>query len=140
LIEIPVGVVRDIGEHAKATYPEECCGFLLGSEGEPRRVIESQRAKNAAPEQRTRRYVIDPLELLRADDAARARGLDLIGIYHSHPDHPAEPSEFDRSRAVGWYTYLILGIEDRKPRAMTAWRFDESTQRFLPEKIVTSAM
>jgi proteasome lid subunit RPN8/RPN11 len=138
LIEISLAIVRAIEDHARATYPEECCGFLLGSAGEPRRVVESQRARNAAPEQRTRRYVIDPLELLRADDAARARGLDLIGIYHSHPDHPAEPSEFDRSRAVGWYTYVILGIENRKPRSLTAWRFDESTHRFLPEEIVTS--
>jgi len=99
-------------------------------------VLEARRAKNVATEDRVRRYVIDPLELLHADDEARGRGLDVVGIYHSHPNHPAAPSEFDRSRATPWYTYVILSIVDRKPREMTAWRFDDSTIRFEPEEIL----
>jgi proteasome lid subunit RPN8/RPN11 len=89
-----------------------------------------------ATEDRFRRYVIDPLELLHADDEARDRGLDLIGIYHSHPNHPAAPSEFDRSRATPWYSYVILSIVDRKPREIAAWRFDDSTKRFEPEELL----
>src|SRR3989449_8770122 len=80
--------------------------------------------------------MVDPLELLRADDAARKRGLDLIGIYHSHPNHPAVPSEFDRSRATPWYSYVILSIVDREPQELAAWRFDESTKRFEREEMV----
>lgn len=135
MIEIPKPVVGAIEDHARETFPEECCGFLIGKSGEPRRVIGSVRAKNVASENRTRRYEIDPLELLRADDAARAKRSDLIGIYHSHPNHPAVPSEFDRSRASSWYSYVILRIVDRHPKELTAWRFDETTQTFLPEEL-----
>jgi proteasome lid subunit RPN8/RPN11 len=99
-------------------------------------VLEARRAKNMATENRVRRYAIDPLELLHADDEARGRGLDVVGIYHSHPNHPAAPSEFDRSRATPWYCYVILSIVDRKPREMTAWRFDDSTKRFQPEDLI----
>jgi len=109
---------------------------LIGHEGEPRQVLEARRAKNVATEDRFRRYGIDPLELLHADDEARDRGLDLIGIYHSHPNHRAAPSEFDRSRATPWYSYVILSIVDRKPREIAAWRFDDSTKRFEPEELI----
>jgi len=135
-IEIPKAVVRAIEDHARDAFPEECCGFLFGQAGEPRRVVGSRRAKNAAAEDREHRYVVDPLELLHADNEARAKSLELIGIYHSHPNHPAAPSEFDRSRAAGWYSYLILRIVNREPKELTAWVFDERTKRFVPEDTV----
>jgi proteasome lid subunit RPN8/RPN11 len=135
LIEIPAAAVRTIEDHAREASPEECCGFLIGSGGKPRRVVEARRAKNVASENRTRRYQVDPLELLHADQAAREKGLDLIGIYHSHPNHPAAPSEFDRSHATSWFIYVILGVRDGEPQELTAWRFDESTQRFEAEEI-----
>src|SRR5205823_732579 len=94
VIEITAAVFRAMEGHAREAFPEECCGFLLGRLSEPRRVEEAKRAKNVAVADRSRRYEIDPLELLHADDDARARGLDLVGIYHSHPNHPAAPSEF----------------------------------------------
>ena len=87
-------------------------------------------------ESRSRRYVIDPLELLHADDDARKKSLDLIGVYHSHPDHPAEPSEYDRSRAASWLSYVIVSVADRHPKDVTAWRFDEATGSFRREEIV----
>jgi len=99
-------------------------------------VIEARRGKNIATEDRARRYVVDPIEMLHVDDEARTKGMDLIGIYHSHPNHPAVPSEFDRSRATPWYTYVILSIVDRQPQEVAAWRFDESTKRFEREEIV----
>ena len=135
-IEIPQALVRAIEDHARETYPEECCGFLIGDATEPRRVVESRRATNAAEEERGRRYTIDPLELLRADDAARQSELDLIGIYHSHPDHDAAPSEFDRSRAAGWYTYVILNVENGDPKDLTAWVYDEGSGKFRPDPLV----
>lgn len=135
-IEIATEAVRAIEDHARETFPEECCGFLLGHAGGSRRVVGSWRAKNVAPEDRPRRYAIDPLELLRADDEARKKGLDVVGIYHSHPNHPAAPSEFDRSRGTSWYSYLILRVVERQPKELTAWVFDERTARFLPEELV----
>jgi proteasome lid subunit RPN8/RPN11 len=135
MIEMPRTVVRAIEDHAREAFPEECCGSLLGFASELRRVIEARRAKNTAVEDRARRYVIDPLELLHTDEDARAKHLDLIGIYHSHPGHPAVPSEFDRSRAASWYSYVILSIQDGQPGELTSWRYDESTRRFMPEEI-----
>jgi len=136
VIEIPRPVVRRIEDHAREAFPEECCGFLLGSAARHRRVVEARRAKNVVAENRTSRYAIDPLELLHVDEEARAKHLDLIGIYHSHPNHPAEPSEFDRSRAAGWYSYVIVRIDDRRPSGMTCWRFDDRKDQFEPETIV----
>lgn len=135
-IEIPPSVLRLIEAHASETYPEESCGFLIGRATEPRRVVEARRARNTATEERRRRYTVDPLELLRADDAARARQLDLIGIYHSHPDHPAVPSEFDRSHAASWYTYVIVSVDRGTPKEAKAWTFDETTATFRPEVLV----
>lgn len=132
-------MVRTIEDHAREAFPEECCGFLIGHLSERKRVVEARRGKNVAPENRARRYVVDPLELLHADDEARAGGLDLVGIYHSHPGHPAVPSEFDRSHATPWYSYVIVSIEDREPREIAAWLFDESTQRFEREEMVRTA-
>jgi proteasome lid subunit RPN8/RPN11 len=135
VIDIPKTVVAAIVEHARESFPEECCGFLIGSVTEPRRVTEARRARNAAKENRSRRYRIDPLELLHADEDARAKGLDLIGIYHSHPNHPAVPSDYDESHASGWYTYAIQSLANREPRELTAWRFDDSARRFEPEEL-----
>ena len=136
MITIPVAVVRTIEAHAREAFPEECCGVLFGHAGETRRAIEARPLKNLAEEDRARRYVIDPLDLLRADEAARAQGLDLIGIYHSHPNHPAEPSEVDRSLASSWYSYLILSIVNRRPKELTAWRFDEAAGQFHPDEVL----
>jgi len=135
-IEIPRAIMRSIEDHAREAYPEEGCGFLIGQMSEPRRVEASRRAQNVAVAHRSRRYTIDPLELLHADDEARKKGLDLIGIYHSHPDHPAAPSEFDRSRATSWYSYVIVSVVDRQPKEATAWRFDEAAGVFRPQELV----
>ena len=135
-IEIPTAVLQAIQDHAREAYPEECCGFLIGHSSAPRRVVESRRARNVATENRSRRYKVDPLEILRVDDDVRKKNLDLIGIYHSHPDHPAAPSEYDRSRAAGWLTYVIVSVVDREPKDVTAWQFDEAARSFQPEPIV----
>ena len=136
MIQIGRAVVRRIEDHARDAFPEECCGFLLGSAARHRQVVDARPAKNVAADNRTRRYEIDPIALLRVDDVARAKSLDLVGIYHSHPNHPAEPSEFDRSRASGWYSYVILKIEEGTPAEMTCWRFDTTKDQFEPETIV----
>ncbi len=134
-IEIPRAVLQAIQDHARDAYPEECCGFLMGRSGAPRRIEGSRRARNVATENRSRRYMVDPLELLHADDDAREKNLDLSGIYHSHPDHPAVPSEYDRSRAASWLSYVIVSVVDRQPKDVTSWQFDEATGSFRPEEI-----
>ncbi len=126
--------VEAIEAHAKETYPEECCGFLIGLPTEPDRVRSVRRARNVAEANRERRYVVDPLQQLAVERELSSTHDVILGFYHSHPDHPAEPSEFDRTHGVPWYTlYLIVSIAARQPKDLRAWRFDGETFAFTPE-------
>jgi proteasome lid subunit RPN8/RPN11 len=92
-------------------YPEEACGFLLGSEDEElRRIVEAWPATNVSTENRKRRFVVEPLDYLKAERKAASEGLSLLGIYHSHPDHPAVPSEHDLAAAHPYFSYTIVSI------------------------------
>ena len=106
-------------------YPHECCGLLLGRAGDGAvRVDEVVQARNANAERRHDRYEIDPEDFLRADARSRERGLDIVGIWHTHPDHPARPSETDRERAWAGWSYLILSVGAQGVQAMRSWRLD----------------
>lgn len=128
--------VRSIEDHAREAYPEECCGFLLGTLGEPKAVRATRRAANVAPEDRPRRYAIDPRELLAADREASRAGQEILGFYHSHPDHPARPSDFDLGHAA-WpgYSYVILSIVDRNPNDLRAWLMDSERRSVQAETL-----
>lgn len=127
--------VREIEAHAQETYPEECCGFLLGPSDQPRRIAEVRRATNVVESDRGRRYVIDPREILTVEKSLEGMDREILGFYHSHPDHPAAPSEFDRSHAWPWYSYVILSIVDRMPADLRAWSLDGETQSFRSEPL-----
>ncbi len=127
--------MRAIEDHARETFPEECCGFLLGPPTEPRKVVSLRRATNVVESNRGRRYVIDPREQLALSKELLGTGQDILGYYHSHPNHPAEPSEFDRSHAWPWWSYLILSIVDREPADLRAWVLDEATNAFRADEL-----
>ena len=124
-----------IEAHARETYPEECCGFLLGPATVPRKVAALRRATNAVETNRERRYVIDPLAFLAVEKEITGTGQEILGFYHSHPNHPAEPSEFDRSHAWPWYSYVIQSIVDRKPADLRAWLLDGDASVFRPDAL-----
>jgi proteasome lid subunit RPN8/RPN11 len=126
---------RAIEEHGSETYPEECCGFLLGPAAEPRRIATTRRAKNIAPKDRARRYVIDPMETLTVTKSLAGTSDEILGFYHSHPDHPAVPSEYDRGRAWPWWSYLISSIVRRTPTDLRAWILDDATGVFRPDEL-----
>jgi proteasome lid subunit RPN8/RPN11 len=84
---------------------------------------------------RERRYVIDPRETLSVEKKLFGSGQEILGFYHSHPNHPAEPSEFDRCHAWPWYSYIILSIVDRTPAELRAWTLDGGTSRFRPDSL-----
>ncbi len=136
LTKAQVGAIED---HARETYPEECCGFLIGPTGEPRRIGEVRRATNVVPENRARRYVIDPKETFTIEKSLTGSGLEILGFYHSHPNHPAVPSEFDRGHAWPWYSYVILSIVDRRPKGLRAWTLDEGRETFQPDELTVEA-
>lgn len=120
--------VRAIEDHARTTFPEECCGLLLGMAGKRKRVLEVRPARNVAESNRGRRYMIDPTEILAAERDASRDGREILGFYHSHPNHPAAPSDFDLSHAA-WpgYSYVILSIVDRNPKDIASWLLDSES-------------
>jgi proteasome lid subunit RPN8/RPN11 len=132
---LPTAQAREIEAHARETYPEECCGFLTGPATEPRRIASTRRAKNVAPTGRERRYVIDPMEVLAVSKALRGTPDEILGFYHSHPDHPAVPSEFDRGQAWPWWSYVILSVLRRTPAEMKAWILDDKTGAFREDEL-----
>jgi proteasome lid subunit RPN8/RPN11 len=136
MIEIPVSVLDQIREHGREAYPEECCGALLGRKGEPSHVVRVERIENARGEERARRYEVSPRDYLRVEWLALAENLALLGFYHSHPDHPAAPSSYDRDRAFPFFHYLVCAVEGGVPTEITAWTLLEETGGFEREAIV----
>jgi proteasome lid subunit RPN8/RPN11 len=136
-------VLNDIRSHGADAYPEEGCGFLLGTvtdDGE-NRVVAVRRATNRQSERRTRRYQLTAEDYREADEAARTQGLDVVGIYHSHPDHPARPSETDLEEATfPGFTYVIVSVHDGEPKDLTAWSLAPDRSEFLREAIDTPAL
>lgn len=124
--------IAAIRRHAETTYPDECCGILLGREVEGSRVVERLlEIENTWDEvERRRRFLIQPTDLLRAEREGRLAGLDVLGFYHSHPDAPARPSEFDREHAWPWYTYVICGVEQGKAALLTGWQLRDDRSAF----------
>lgn len=130
-----VEAIRDAGRRA---YPEECCGLLLGTVADGSKSVADLRPVGNAREDSPRnRYLIEPRDLLQVEGEARRRGLDIVGVYHSHPDHPARPSEFDRDHAFPWYSYIIVSVERGEPRDLTSWVLKEDRSTFEPEPLLT---
>jgi proteasome lid subunit RPN8/RPN11 len=130
-------IVEQLAQHAEAGYPEEICGGLFGrvqNDGAAD-VVESAAVQNVRVDNRRRRYLIGPDDVLRLEQHAEASGLQVVGYYHSHPDAPAEPSEFDREHAWPWYAYLIVSVEAGRRRETRAWRLADDRERFLPVSI-----
>jgi len=129
--------LETIGRHAAASYPEECCGFLIGQENgvETTVVARVLSAGNERADSRHNRYLIHPETVLAAHKEARALGLDVMGYYHSHPDHPARPSEFDREHAWPGLSYVIVSVEQGQVAETRSWRLSEDRERFDEETI-----
>jgi proteasome lid subunit RPN8/RPN11 len=125
--------------HLCRAYPEEGCGVLLGRERDGTREVEDiVELENERDESRHNRYVISPEQFLRAEKEARAAGLDVIGFYHSHPDHPARPSAFDLEHAWPWYSYVIVSVERGRVADVRSWRLREDRGAFDPEPLAES--
>lgn len=115
--------------HARETYPNECCGAMLGStDGEQKQVQVSLRLQNAFEGAQAARYELRPEDLLAADRAARERQMDLIGIYHSHPDCDAYFSKTDLQNSCPWYSFVVLSIQKGEFHHANSWlpNFDQT--------------
>ncbi len=115
--------------HARKTYPNECCGAMLGTtDGETKQVREAIALENAFEGAQAARYELRPEDLLAADRAARERGMDLIGIYHSHPDCDAYFSATDLRNSCPWYSFVVLSIQKGDFNHANSWlpNFDQT--------------
>ena len=135
-LKISVDLLDRIRAHGRSTYPEECCGLLLGeADGAAKSVRDLRAMRNTREDSPKNRYLIDPRELLDAEREARARKLDIVGVYHSHPDHPARPSEFDREHAFPWYSYIVVRVASGEPGELTSWVLLDDRSAFDAEEI-----
>lgn len=118
-------------------FPNECCGIMYGKDAPDRRIVEKLEPVSNEFEagERYHRFLITPQTLMRAEKTAAAEGRLVLGFYHSHPDHPARPSEYDREHGWPFYSYVIASIMKREPAAMTCWVLNEATEQFEEQKI-----
>lgn len=120
-------VATHIQNHGRDTYPNECCGALIGVDNV---VGECVSLPNATEEGLRRRFLVHPYDYRAAERQAKESGCALIGFYHSHPDHPARPSQYDLDYAWPVFVYVIITIEKGEPGAMTSWRLREDRSAF----------
>lgn len=133
--------LQTIERHASIIYPQECCGVLIGRCHSGATFVERVLSVgNEREGDRHDRYLISPETVLAAHKEARALGLEVVGYYHSHPDHPAEPSGFDLEQAWPEVSYLIVSVEQRKVVDSRSWRLSEDRQSFEEEVVDQAAI
>jgi len=129
---------QEIRDHGARDYPHECCGAMLGTEdGATRRQVRALFPLiNRRDDSPRNRFSITPEDYRAAERAAAERGFDLLGWYHSHPDHPARPSEFDREHAWPGWSYVIVSVDAGAPKDLTSWQLEDDRSKFQPEVVV----
>ncbi len=132
--------LQTASRHAQMSYPEECCGVLIGRTAEGSTHVERVLSVgNERQDSRHNRYLISPETVLAAHKEARALGLDVVGYYHCHPDHPARPSDFDREHAWPGISYLIISVKNRQVAEARSWRLSDDRESFEEEEINQSS-
>jgi proteasome lid subunit RPN8/RPN11 len=140
LLKISRELAGRIRAHGVATYPHECCGALLGRDGDgTREALDLMPLANRRDDSPRNRFEVTSEDVRMAEKAARAQKLELIGWYHSHPDAPARPSEYDREHAWPWYSYIIISVQSGQPRDMNSWRLRDDRSAYDSEAIESSA-
>ena len=140
VLKISEALAGRIRAHGVETYPHECCGAILGRDGEAaREVLDLMPLANRRDDSPRNRFEVTSEDVRLAEKTARAQNLDLIGWYHSHPDAPARPSEYDREHAWPWYSYIIISVQSGQPRDMNSWRLRDDRSAYDSEAIESSA-
>jgi len=131
-VDLDPAVDAAIRAHGRETYPDECCGALIGGDG---RVALAHPLPNTTGEGPRRRFLVRPSDYREAEARASAAGQELLGFYHSHPDHPAEPSQYDLDHAWPTFSYVIVSVREGKDRELRSWRLAGDRSRFDEEAI-----
>ena len=136
-LKIGQGDVENIHRHAREAYPEECAGAIIGmNTGEMKVVVDVWPAENTHEDERSRRFLIEPLQIKKFEEQADERDMDLLGFYHSHPDHPAVPSEYDREHAWPGWSYVIASVSGEEIEATRSWLLKDDRSGYDEEDIV----
>ncbi|MEE8185359.1 MAG: M67 family metallopeptidase [Thermodesulfobacteriota bacterium] len=133
MIYINEQLYTEIKDHAMDVYPSEGCGVLVGT-GD--RVLKIYRVENINKERANDRYEIDPSDILRIEKEASNESQDIIGFYHSHPDHPDMPSDFDRERAWPDYRYIIISVRNGTEVSIRSWKLVDNREKFEEERLM----
>jgi proteasome lid subunit RPN8/RPN11 len=141
MIKVPASLMKKIYSHTEASYPNECCGLMIGTfadGAQPKIAREFRICKNLNTERARDRYDMDPLDMLKAQREFENTPLEIIGIYHSHPDHPSRPSQTDTDRAWPDYSYVIISVQKGSVRSAQSWVLNESNsaRKFDEETLV----
>ena len=140
ILEISTDLLAQIHSHGETAYPEEGAGLLLGNNFPDHKqvvaILPMSNTREASA--RHNRYLLDPQDYLDGELEADRRGLDVIGVFHSHPDHPNRPSEYDREWAIPWFSYLITSVIGGKAIESRCWQLMEDRSAFIEETITSS--
>ena len=129
---------KNIRADGEAAYPNECCGVLIGEiDNAGVKTVRSTLTIDNAREdgEQYHRFLITPEDMLRAEQTARSMKLDVIGFYHSHPDHPSAPSGYDKDHALPFYSYVIVSVDKGKAQILTSWELKDDRTDFTQEEI-----
>lgn len=129
MLQFEAKILQKMLDDTVRTFPDEACGFLLGREnGEERVFYDILVVENSKEGDKRRRFEISARDYLNAEQFALQKGLDLLGVYHSHPKHPAIPSEHDRVAAMPYFSYVIVSVFEHGPEHLRSWRLNEAQQ------------
>lgn len=140
ILHILPDLLGQIHRHGEAAYPEEGAGFLLGVLREGKKIVTTVLPVENSREDAARhnRYLVSPLDYAQAEETASQQELDVLGVFHSHPDHPNRPSEFDREWAMPWFSYLITSVQAGKAVESRCWQLAEDRSQFVEETLVAT--
>ena len=133
MLVVPNRLMEEINAHVEKAYPEEGAGFLIGEEGEVKKIIALTNTREDGA--RHNRFLFTPQDYLKAELLADTLGLDLIGVFHSHPDCPNVPSDYDREWAQPFFSYIITRVDQGKAVSSRSWKLMEDRSRYEEEAI-----
>ena len=134
-IKLEKEVQQYINQHGREAFPNECCGFLYGREEDDRLITLAQRVDNSKEGDQRRRFEISPLDYLKAERFAVESNTQLLGIYHSHPKHPAIASEHDLAKALPYFSYVIISVMEDAVVDIKSWKLKEEERVFEEETV-----
>jgi len=139
MIKLSAELEKNIRTDGETAYPNECCGVLIGDiDNEGIKTARSTLTIDNAREdgEQYHRFLITPEDMMKAEQTARSMKLDVIGFYHSHPDHPSAPSGYDKDHALPFYSYVIVSVDKGKAQILTSWELMDDRVDFIQEKII----